>query len=218
MELSYDTIREILDNMLEDGYYDAAMEYGEPGYDFPAGATTPMVVLGNYWCNCHKVTNAEGNEQLHGHERHHPRIWAQMMSQGVQFEWYDEWVTDNNKAYRTQSDSYSWRSSIQITEDGEILTPDDDISEWIDWAKNDHERCITAPHIKADDMVNADFQQYNGEFQNGWHYGMDADPEKITKEIRAKRGDSVDIVYRLSEASQFYIGFECWLKENDDDE
>lgn len=221
MELSYDTIRGILESELGDlGYWDYADKYGEPGYDFPADATTPMVVLGNYWCNCHKVIDAEGNEQIHDHGYHYPRLWAQMESQGVQFEWYDEWAIDhnNNKAYRTTGDCYSWQSSIQITEDGEILTPDDDISEWINWAKNNHHRVITAPHIRNSDMNTAGYRQHNGEFQNGFHYEMNDDPEKITKEIRRVHGNSVDIVYRLSEASQFYIGFECWIKENDDDE
>lgn len=220
MNLSYDMVRRILDRTLGDDYQ-YCHEYGEPGYSHPYGATTPIIVFGDYWCRCDKalrgIDDYNGRVGLHTYEDHYPRLWARMEDQGVSFEWYDEWYIDydNDKCYRTTGDSYSWQSLIQWTEDGEVLTPDDGIDEWLEWAINDPNRCLPSRVWSSGDLIMAGFTSYNGTYNNGWHEGMDDDPKKITDKIRHYEGDEdeCEIVFLLDEASQFYIGFSAWTRK-----
>jgi hypothetical protein len=237
MELSLDTIQRFTQPLMDEGG-DWANDYGEPGYHFPYGATTPIIVLGDFWCRCGKNPDAgkprhfgygrrdepvrlvEGKD-LHSYENHHPRVWAQMESQGVQFEWSDEWMVDYEngaKAYRTQADSYSWQPSVQFTDDGEYLTPDSDIEDWIEWAVNDPRKCLMDQYHWA--IEEAGYTERECGFASGWFEGMNDDPVKITEAIRREH-DDIDILFVLSETSQFYVRFCVFTRsteeENDDD-
>lgn len=223
MELSYDTIRGVLDKVLGENY-EYAHEYGEPGYDFPRLAETPIFVMAHWWCRCGKHPHTGRTEawrqdrvvqpgDLHGVEEHHPRIFRQMESQGVEMVFYDEWTIVNDKAYRTQADSYSWQSSILMTEYGEYLTPDDGIEAWIELVVNDPKKCLT--YWSGSDMIEAGWEKWNGRFESGWHPGQNANPKQITADIQAEH-DDVDIVFLLDENSQFYVGFSAWFKEREE--
>ena len=224
MELSYDTVRRILDKTLGDcGEYEYCHQYGEPGYRFPTDATTPIVILGDYWCRCGKVLREDGSPDLHDYAHHYPRLWARMEAQGVEFEWYDEWTIDydNDKAYRTTADSYLWQPSLIVTDDGEYLTPDDDIETWIEWADRNPSHCIPNAVYSGADLIGEGFRQENTDrFYNGWHDGMTDDPNKILERVAKFYDEDANIVFTLDETSQFYIGFSVYVREQetDDDE
>ena len=234
---TYDGIRDFLEEILPD-LIDTADAYGEPGYDNPEG-DTPMVVLGSYWCRCKDYANERfPDSPLHDvFAAHYPREAEQLLEQGVVFEWYDEWVVVHeydqakeqyvSNAYRVVEDSYHWQPSAILDEDScEFLTPNTPDDEWVEWALNDHTRCIPAGMLSTHmDFVGWEDKQVWYEwdedgFENGWHPGQDADPEKITDEIRARHGEDTDVVFVLTETSQFYIRFTAYysLAEADEQE
>jgi hypothetical protein len=211
-------------------YFEFAGSYGEPGYETnPSSDTeTPLVVLGSYWCRCDAFVDTDGtypagDPKLHDIARHYPHTFARLEAQGVEFEWHDEWIVDheNDKAYRTQSDSYQWQPSYVLTDDGELLTPDDDIETWVEWAANDSSRCIPARVYSGTDLEAAGFTLYNtdGHYESGWHDGQNGDPRVVTEQLRREHGDedSVTVVFALDETSQFYIGFSAYYRKLDDD-
>ncbi len=223
MQLSPDTVRGILSRWMDEGIVtDYCSDYGEPGYGHSATLgddATPLVVLGNYWCRCDKVREAEGRPRagqpaLHDHTHHHPRLWQQLEDQGVQFEWCDEWLVDSehDKAYRCQPDSYSWQPSYMMTDDGELLTPDDDIGAWLEWATNDTSRCIPSRVWSSRDLIGAGFEQYNGKFENGWHPGQDDNPRDIDAAVRRWHGPDVEVVFLLDGTGQFDITFSAYYR------
>jgi hypothetical protein len=227
-----------LDDWTGDVITDYASEYGEPGYSFRYGGETPMFLIGDWWCRCMKDgwrkwqpashyytkggfdadgvwqfgkwTHYEGKivSDLHDHQAHHPRFWAQLEAQGVEWAFYDEWVVIDDKAWRTEADSYSWESSIRYSESyGDWLTPDSDIEEWIADSVNDPHRCLTSHYHRA--VEEAGFTERECGFANGWFEGMNDDPVKITEAIRNDPyiDEELDILFVLSEASQFYFRF-----------
>ena len=209
MELSYDTVSSILERWTDEGIvHDRAADYGEPGYSH-GGGETPIVVLGNYWCRC------GAPDELHDHATHHPRLWDQLEGQGVSFEWHDEWVVDHDadKAYRTSPDSYMWQPSTVCDDNGELLTPDDDIEAWVDWANGEPSRCLPSVVWDAGDLMGAGFAQHNGKYEAGWHPGQDDDPRKVLATIRREHGDDVDVVFLLDSTGQFDATFSAWVRE-----
>jgi hypothetical protein len=203
---------------------DVAGGYGEPGYstsDYHADATTPRVVLGDYWCQCNKFGADEhvpGRGKLHSHSDHHPRLWAQLEQQGVNFEWYDEWAVDHDydKAYRTEADSYSWQRSFVWTDDGEMLTPDDEIATWLEWATNEPTRCLMRHLFSDAELETEGFVERSCEFENGW-YGQEDNPQAIYDAIREREPDT-DILFKLADVEQFRVTFCVYVRESEGDQ
>lgn len=223
----------ILERTFPDGDYDTAEEYGEPGYRFrvTADTETPLVVMANWWCKCGKVREPapesylredapawmkrEVDENgtrpaLHAVDSHHPRVWAQLEAQGLSAEWSDEWLVDwdapVSKAYRTQPDSYSWQPVAIVTEDGFILTPDTDVSEWIAWARNDYTRCIPEDAISTSQLEAQGFREFVCDLESGW-YGREDSPEDYAAEIRRQHGEDAEFLFHLTSVEQFRINF-----------
>ena len=216
------TIIEFLEAVLpEGGVVDFAGEYGEPGY---GSSNTQLVVLATYWCRCDKYADERHPDSpLHDVAVHYPHAFRKLEELGVELEWYDEWIVDHlhDKAYRTSADSYSWQPSYVVTEDGEMLTVDDDLEEWIAYAKNNPRLCIPSNVATGADLIRAGFTEYNGTYENGWHPGQTDDPAVIEAEIRRfesadddEYGDNLDVVFCLSETSQFYVKFEAYYRSN----
>lgn len=218
MELSYETIQTLFERYYDQHVYETAGEYGEPGYSTRHDATTPLVVLGDYWCRCDKFgVDGNGRNELHSIDQHHPRLFAQLASQGVELEWHDEWMVDrhSDKAYRTQGDSYHWQPSVIYTDDGDPLTPDSDDEDVIEYVVNDPSRCVTEPFGGGAMLVRNGFERVNGGFENGWHPGQDDDPRAITDVIRRLYGDDVEIAFAIDENSQFYTRFSAYVRRED---
>lgn len=188
-----------------------AGSYGEPGY---SSALSPerLIVLGNHWCKCDR-------QDMHTIDKHYPHAFQALEDSGVEFEWYDEWTIDyeNDKAYRSSPDSYSWQPSFVYSDDGGIITPDDDIDVWIDWALNNVSNVIPSVIYSGSDLEDAGFEKFNAyPFQNGFHEGMDETPEKAVEKLYAEQGNDVEFVFSFQENSQFYIGFDLYYRSTQD--
>jgi hypothetical protein len=238
MQLSRQLVGSILARFSErtNDAWETASEYGEPGYSFNHDATTPIIVLGYYWCHCGKnphegkqgrdggsnpyyVTKASDSHSL---EDHHPRLWKQLERQGVEFEWSDQWTidSDHDKAYRTDPDMHGWMPSYVYRANGDIMTADDDIAEWVEWAKNKPARCIPTRIVSRDRIVEAGWQLIHEKLENGHHQGMDDDPQAYYDMETGKThqdGSKWDYLFMLDETSQFYITFSMFAKVQDDE-
>lgn len=207
MKLSYEFIR----SLVESAGWESCSEYGEPGYSVKEGG---YIVFGNF--------NEGPNEDKY------PRIWRQMEHQGIEFEWSDEWTVDYsyNKAYRTEPDSYQWQRAFTYTDDGEgMLTPDDEFSEWLEYAINRVTRCVNnrqCPDLEKH-LTEAGFVKYNDhQYENGYHHGsMNDKPQDAVDHIRQEHGEDTEFFFVHTEQSQFYMGFDAWWRPaptEDDDE
>lgn len=111
----------------DNGDVEYCSKYGELGYTDPTGG-----ILFANWNNVW----AKGSKHA---------IAAEYLEKaGFEFEWSDEWCIDyaNGKAYRTQPSSYSWERQIFFTECGDMLTPDDNVTDWLE------EVCSTPDEFK----------------------------------------------------------------------
>lgn len=199
------------------GYHvhDWADGYGEPGY-----SSEGPVVLGDWWCrrqDCGYPDRYDnGKREVHGLEWHYPRVFAALEDAGCELVWDDEWVIPDgtNAAYRTTADSYQWQPTAVFNSDTcEYMVPEDGHDVWLEWAENDPSRCLMERSVSDADMTAAGYVEHECGLENGWHPGQDADPVKIADAIRREAGDDdVDIIFQLSETSQFYIGFCVWVR------
>lgn len=186
----------ILDELFHKYFVSDCAEYGEPGYSNPAAG-----VLFGDWNEVPKW------------------IPEYLEAAGFECEWDDEWlVADNGKAYRTRANSYDWQSSILVTEDGAILTPDDSVSDWLHWimihSPTETPRCVPE-WITPEMLAEEGFIQYPDEdthFETGWHPGQNDDPRFVAKRIFETIEDVNDVVFRLAEQSQFYIRWQAFYR------
>lgn len=135
---------------------------------------------------------------------------------GFELEWSDEWYIDydNDKAWRTSPDSYGWICALGYG-DGYVLTPDDDISEWLELCEiTDHNQPIRAlpDFITQDNLSEQGYVQHNGRFESGFHHGQNDDPSVISKDLFDSIDDIESVVFRISNAGQFDIHFEAFYK------
>lgn len=100
----------------------------------------------------------------------------------------------------------------------DLLTPDNDLDQWLEEMVNDPRKCLPSHLFSSGDLEEAGWQAWNGRYESGWHPGQDDDPEKITAEIRDAVGDAVDVVFLLDESSQFYVGFSAWTRPVEEEE
>lgn len=193
--------------------------YGEPGYQ---DDKTIAVVLGDYWIRkgsrLHKRMSKAGLGSL-GKEAY-PHMFDALAEAGVQFEWYDEWLIcyDTDKAYRTTGDSWGWSPSTANSEAFDLLTPDDEPATWLEYAMNDYRTCVTPRQceqlptwLEANGWTR---QPEDGDYESGWFSGQNADPEAIYKAL-SEQGN--DVVFVLTENSQFYSKFVAYYKESTDE-
>jgi hypothetical protein len=145
---------------------------------------------------------------------------------GYETEWSDEWsVCDCGKAVRTSPDSYSWSPSYAILGDCDFRCHEcivsDDPSDYLEEICGDHDRCVTESLARRIDLGAAGYTRYappEGQYESGLHAHMTDNPRKIAAEIKARGIDPSRILFVQTEQSQFYIKWEVWLKNEDDEE
>jgi hypothetical protein len=228
MQLSERFVDALISRLVDEGVVtDYASEYGEPGYSFSGDGTTERFLLGNWWCKCgefHRYPDGRlqrhrfyrddehgppSPKTLHGVEQHHPRLWAQLESQGVETAFDDGWMVDyeTGKAYRTEPDSYSWQRSVVMDDVGEWMTPDTDIEVWVGWATREPDRrCLF--ESKRSELEDAGFENVNGVFANGWYPGQSDEPPEILARYKAMDPDkNAEYVFCIDGVGQFDIHF-----------
>lgn len=184
---------QLAERLLKDcpqAYPEFALAYGEPGYEAKLG-----VVMAN-WNHVPK------------------RVFDILERAGWGCEWCDEWtVCGNGKAWRTQGDSYFWQPSAIVTNDGELLTRDDDASEWIaemEMTDVGHPMQVLPGWITAEDLQGAGYTLRNDAQESGFHPGQTDDPAPLARAAFAEGAQAV--VFRRIENSQFYSKWQCWVK------
>jgi hypothetical protein len=175
------------------------LEYGERGYTQPEKG----VILAN-WNNI-------------------PDNVAELFEEcGYNLEWSDEWIIDyeNSKCYRVSPDSYGWQPIVHYTDNGEILTPDSCIEEWLEeFSLTDHNqpmRALNSEIIGCYDNIDLESLGYTlfntPEYESGMHSGQNDDPSSIAKNCFDTIQEIDHIVFVVTETSQFYIKFNCYYK------
>jgi len=175
-----------------------AKTYGEKGYDDPA--------IGILFANWNPISR---------------EIMDYLEAAGYSLEWQDEWATcDAGKAYRTAPDSYDWVCAVSYDRSGELLTPDTDISDWIEARQvtneNFHEDIGRLPDwITAGQLEEQGFTKMEGTFESGHHAGQADDPRAIARKALAEGAEAV--VFRLKGSSQFSVVFEGFSKAKEEE-
>lgn len=187
----------LLAHLQEKHYAEWCSHYGEPGYSDPERG----------------VLFADWNPV--------PRwIGDYLTEAGFGLEWSDEWAIDcdNSKAYRTSPDSWGWQSSIVLTEDGHMLTPDDDAADVIAALQMDGPTslCARVPHWISDaDLQEAGFALVSRDYESGFHPGQNDNPREIAKALFAER-DVLAVTFRVDDVRQFDARFSAWVKRDGD--
>lgn len=198
--------------------------YAEPGYH---DDETPWV-LGN-WNDRDKWVPAPSTPRWRRIlDNHHGkrevtstvpgRLFDALERLGVQGEWSDEWEQCSHcrRIVRTKSDSYMWKPFYVILEnDYETLC--DTCALEPDWTDevfapyvNNSDRVITwcdSTHLESLGWTRDNLHEY----QNGLHQGMDDNPATVLAGIQ-QADATLDVVFWLDEASQFYIGFSAFTR------
>jgi len=179
-------------NLFEDcKIQDYADEYGEPGYQNEG----KMILLGN-WNNFDKYT-------------------LDLLEELYELEWEDEWIVIDNKAYRTSPNSYDWKPSFYMTEDGDYLTEEDmDRDTVIElFGITDPDNPMKAIPFDLD-LPKLGFTKVNEDsFENGW-YGSRDDPQQIICKVLEEdieEAYNYNKVYVFTYSSeQFRVNFDLW--------
>lgn len=183
--------------------------YSEPGYSDPASG---LIVFGDWNPKCGFSVPKEV-------QRRDPvsKLSRILEKLDAELEWSDEWDTccDCGKAIRTQADSYGWTPYYRILNDCEIVCLDClDAAEYLESIEDDSSHC-TPVQSKFNPELHG-YEKFNGEFQSGFHGGMNDSPAKILEFMHSK--GMKHVVFRQSEQSQFYISFEAYFKPETSEE
>ncbi len=184
----FSKIRELLDFFSEnsDIQVDYCNKYGEPGYTDPVSG-----ILFGDWNYIDKEAGTLLDE------------W------GFETEWSDEWTTVNDKAYGIHANSYDWQPQLHLTEDGEYITPDDDVQTWIDEMKDTPTKALPEWITQAQ-LEELGWERHEERFENGFHHGQNDMPKPIYDKL-IKRDDVESVVFRICDKGQFDVKFEAYI-------
>jgi hypothetical protein len=172
-------------------------EYCEPGYR----SDKPMGVLFGDWNPLHKPEY---------------KGFFKALEEMFNLDWSDEYTSceDCGKYFRTTGDCYQWtmygwiHDSSCLCGDCVKENPDD----YIKHLKNNNSMCCM-------DFLNLEsmgWENLNGTFANGFFEHMHDDPKSIMQEYQ-KQYPNMDIVFGKLEASQFYIQWQVYGKEKENE-
>ena len=185
--------------------YDISFASGcvEPGYgDKP-------IVLGNW--NDRTEYNQKTNERKVVHKTM-PRLAKLFEKLGYEVEWEDEWgvCVECGKAFRTQPNSYSWKSYYWQSE-CECVCGDcvkRDPTDYLEWLNGHSNRALTFDI----DLSEHGYEKYNHDnYETGFHPGQNSNPKAVAKELRDK--GITDYIFVIDSVGQFNCDWDCWLKK-----
>lgn len=184
-------------------------EYGEPGYSSKQGSMG--VLLGNW--NMMRTWEGESTPRTS-----HQRVMNQLEAQ-YDIEWSDEWVIDDdgNKAYRQSPDSYSWLPSFIYTESGDMITREDDIDTWIEWAINQPGHALMDTIHTPERMVDKGWTKQDMTYETGFHPHQTDDPKEVFVALN-RVFPSLDVVFMIVDKGQFDVSWVCFTKRREDEQ
>jgi len=143
-------------------------------------------------------------------------IYEYLEEAGYSLESNDEWYVDhdNDKAWRTSGDCYSWVMAIKFC-DGYVLTPDDDISDWLEECESTD---YNQPHASLPEWIEAEDIESNGytkvdcdDYESGF-YGTSDNPTKIYQKLEETVDGLESVVFQITSAEQFRVNFTAYYK------
>lgn len=187
-ELTLNAVRLVLERAHSELEY--ADTYGEPGYTDPE--------RGILFANWNKVSRA---------------LCDRLEAQGYALEWSDEWHVDYDrspiKAYRTSPDSHGWESRVRYC-DGYVLTPDDDVEEWLADSLNDNRRPLPS-WFDESELESRGFAVLEGRDKEvGFYPGQNDEPQKFTPALTAR---GLDFVLQITGRGQFDVAYRVWTRK-----
>jgi len=187
--------------------------YAEPGYRDPECG---IIATGNY-----NTINFKSEEFIDDRDDTIKKLEKVLETYGVEMEWNDEWAPCDicEKLVRTSPSGYDWSPSYWLNQD-EIVCIEclkanvgGQTDEYIEWLAGDSTRAMTGSLKDVVKLADYGYVELQGEFQNGMHYGMDADPKKIGKKLEEMGVER--FIFVIDEVSQFYMNFSVWVHEEE---
>jgi hypothetical protein len=182
--------------------------YAEPGYtDPPCG----IVAFSNWntktqWDNKRDCAVNVGNTM--------PRVAALFEKLGVECEWSDEWTVCSScgKAVRTSANSYRWKQSYWMDDDGDVLCQDcilEDPKDYLKAHEGVHTHCVTIDI----DLKKQGYRLLESGLEHGLCGHQAADPEIIATSLRNFGVNR--FLFSLDSAGQFDIAFSVWIHKSE---
>ena len=150
-----------LQEEFENGNITTADRYLEPGYSLPEGSKG--ILLANW--------NNYTSEQMDAIEEEY------------EVEWSDEWMVVEGAALRTEPSDWWWKPSYRVTRDGEVLTVESDIEDWIHEAAAydiSHNPETIPSNYELDDI---DFKKFGKSVPTAKVFDKDKTPKDVLVEI-----------------------------------
>ena len=197
-----------IENKFKSGEWALALKYGERGYELGENKKSFILV--------------EGSMNLIEKEN---KALYDFIDNNYEWGFDDEWVIcyDESTAYRTEPDSYHWEQSFRYSSHGEMITPETDFDEWVEYANIDKNNLdelknripvLPTSNIITDieeKLIGLGWVELDEVFESGLHIGMNDKPDVIANNL-FKEGKS-NIIFQLDYTSQFSIGFKVWFKD-----
>lgn len=162
-------------------------QYGEPGYSAANG-----VILFD-WNDCGT------------------RVVKYLELAGYDCEWSDEWIICNEgKAWRTQPSHAFWQPSYIYSNDGDIITRDEDAVFWIEAVVNNPKACLPT----FIDVASGGYVKFEEEQETGLRIGQDASPEDTYK--RAKNAGYDYVIFKIVDTSMFELRWQCYVMKEEE--
>jgi hypothetical protein len=187
--------------------------YAEPGY---ANPECGIIATGNW-----NTINFRSEEFIDDRDDTIKKLEKVLEAYGVEMEWNDEWAPCDccEKLVRISPSGYDWSPSYWLTE-GELICIEclkenrEGVTEgYVEWLTSDSTRAMTGSLKDAVNLADYGYVELQGKFQNGMHYGMDADPKKIGKKLEEMGVER--FIFVIDEVSQFYMNFSVWVHEEE---
>jgi hypothetical protein len=134
------------------------------------------------------------------------------MSDYIEIGFSDEYTfcSNCNKIIRTSPTSYGWSPDFWVgdgfIECGECTrsNPENYIGHLV------NNTSIANTILSHKELTEQGFKKLNEEYQNGFHQGMNDNPKEIYNRLK---GQHSEIIFNISENSQFYTTFEVYIRE-----
>lgn len=177
--------------------------YSEPGY------SGDKIALAN-WNNV-SVYNRDTNS-FESKDETMPRLGNILEKMGYTLEWSDEWLICDccGKAVRNQADSYSWKASFEVTDDGVTCHECIDPAEYLESLEGNDKKANT---INSIDPADYGYVKQSDRYENGWYPGQNDDPKAIAKALREKGYRR--FLFQVDNVGQFDVRFSVYIHQEE---